>query len=77
MKKVIILQHENWFIFSPSEHENYSRYDEMKVHGFKNLIEAMQKLNCMVSSLYGYSINSPMRTPKEINEVLKRLKHVR
>lgn len=70
MKKVIILQHENWFVFSPSGHTNYTRYDEIKAHGFKKLIATMQLNSCEASRVDGYSVNSPMRTTEEINNLI-------
>lgn len=70
MKKVIILQHENWFVFSPSGHINYTRHDEVKTHGFKQLIAAMKENECIASGISGYSVNSTMHTTKEINNLI-------
>ena len=43
MKKIIIAQHGNWFIFSPSGHAFYNKNDEIKVNGLPGLCISLKK----------------------------------
>ena len=73
MKRVIITQHGNWFIFSPSGHAFYNKNDEIKVNGLPGLCISLKNNHCYCVEVRGYNLNGHLWKSNEINAIVTQL----
>lgn len=73
MKTVIVIQHGNWYSFSPTGHANYNRDDEIKCHGLYSLLAAMHANSVRCAKVSGYNVNGTFWKPEDINAFLKQI----